>query len=279
MSVLTRVPGFVRRFGELARLGRRDIGVPLRGHIDGYVMQNGPVDTDNDIRFHKGQCSDSTNKVIMISTSNVVKQIDAPWAGGNDAGGFPTGITLTASTWYHTFVLGTVNGRSVDMGFDSAITASNLLTSASGYDVFRRVGSVKVGGATTILGFTQLENEFIWDTPVLDISLLNTLGSTARLDEISTPPDVKTNAILNVFTNDAATPYTVYISNPGTTDVDVVASGVPGGNAGGANTFNNTQVMVRTNNNSRIRSRANTTIDQYAVNTVGWIDPRGVNVT
>ncbi|MGI9489172.1 MAG: hypothetical protein ACR2RF_25455 [Geminicoccaceae bacterium] len=279
MSVLTRVPGFVRRFGEVARLSKRDIGVPLRGHLDGYVMQNGPVDTDNDIRFHSGQCSDSTNKVIMTSTSNVVKQIDAPWAAGNDAGGFPTGITLTASTWYHTFVLGAGNRRDVDMGFDSAITASNLLTSASGYDVFRRVGSVKVGGATTILGFTQIGNRFLWDTPILDISLINTLGSTARLDEISTPPDVKADAILNVFTNDAAVPYAVYISNPGTTDVDVVASGVPGGNAGGANSFDTTQVIVSTNNNSRIRSRANATIDQYHVNTVGWIDPRGVSST
>ncbi|MEE9499610.1 MAG: hypothetical protein V3V24_09755 [Nitrospinaceae bacterium] len=145
----------------------------LFGIPDGYISGLIPAiaaDTDHDITFSVGEArSDlaaSLERILLASA--ITKQIDVNWVAGNNAGGFPSGLTLTADTWYHLFVIKNNSSGVVDAGFDTSLTASNLLSDASGYTEFKRVGSVLTDGSSNILGFTQVGTTIILDAPILD---------------------------------------------------------------------------------------------------------------
>jgi hypothetical protein len=62
----------------------------------GLNIANG-TDASHDIDISAGACRDSTNQTIITLPTGLTKQIDAPWAEGTDAGGFPSGLTLETS--------------------------------------------------------------------------------------------------------------------------------------------------------------------------------------
>ena len=112
------------------------------GFINGLQLANG-TDATNDIDIAAGACVDSSDAVNMVLSSVFTKQIDANWAVGSAAGGFPSGLTLTDDTWYHVFLIRRSDTGVVDGGFDTSLTAANLLTDASDYDSYRRIGSIR----------------------------------------------------------------------------------------------------------------------------------------
>lgn len=103
--------------------------------------------------FGVGQCTESANTQLLANSISFTKDITANWAEGDTLGGFPSALTLTANTVYYTFLIGKVGGT-VDFGWDTDLSATNLLTDAagSGYTLFRRIGSSR-----TQVGLTDLE--------------------------------------------------------------------------------------------------------------------------
>ena len=63
------------------------------GHKAGLQLTPDPGDTSNDVQIEVGNCIDSADSVKMLLSSVLTKQIDANWAVGDDAGGFPSGLT------------------------------------------------------------------------------------------------------------------------------------------------------------------------------------------
>ena len=98
------------------------------------------TDTAHDIQITPGFARDSADATNLKRATTLIKQIDANWAEGTNAGGFPSGLTLSNSTWYHFFVIHKTADGTVDAGFDTSTTASNLLADATGYSAYRRVG-------------------------------------------------------------------------------------------------------------------------------------------
>jgi hypothetical protein len=120
-----------------------DLGAELilpRGHFYGLLIEQ-DVEPTTDIKINIGECIDATNQADMILSSPIIKEIDNNWVAGNNSGGFPSGLVITAGTWYHVFLISKTDGT-VDAGFDSSLDASNLLADATGYVYYRRVGSV-----------------------------------------------------------------------------------------------------------------------------------------
>lgn len=110
------------------------------------------ADTDHDISIASGYAASSSADVIMHNASALVKQIDANWAAGTNQGGFPSGLTLTANTWYYIYLIGKTDGT-VDAGYDTSATAANLLTDASAYTYYRAIGAVYTDSGPNIAGF------------------------------------------------------------------------------------------------------------------------------
>jgi hypothetical protein len=250
-----------------------------RGYIDGFITSIG-TDTDHDIDIAVGSARDSTDGNDLRTTSVITKQIDANWAAGSAAGGFPSGLTLTLDTWYHMFVILNDNLIAVDAGFDSAVTATNLLSDASAYNDFRRIGSVLVDASSNIIPYIQYEDRFVWDVAVNDIVNTN-FSSTVQVMALSVPPDVQVWADITMqFRENSSSTrrFGVY----GTGDMSI--SGVtPASDASdfdkkGADQISpNLSLLLKTDTFSQVQFKAASTGSdgRVTVRTHGWEDPRG----
>jgi hypothetical protein len=239
------------------------------GYIDGFILSNG-TDAVNDIDIAVGSCRAENAEFNIDLDSILVKQIDANWAVGSAAGGFPSGLTLTNDTWYHLFVIRRSDTGVVDAGYDTSLTATNLLTDASGYDAYRRVGSIYYGTAT-IVAFLQNGDEFIWDVPIQDQADAAT-STTQVLKTLTVPLGLKVLAKFSYYMASAAGSREALLLDPDQTDT-VPSSTVHTVRMGSSAAFT-FQQEVRTNTSSQIGERSAGTFTRQIM-TKGWIDTRG----
>lgn len=275
--------------------------LPLRGYIDGLILSQDAGDTNHDVNVAAGVCRNAANSNFIINT-DITKKIDATWAQGDDAGGlnatdFAAGGSGTEpATWYHKHALLRDDGL-VDAGFDKSVSAASLLSdaavTAAGFSTFRRLGSVltdSAGPPENIVPFTQHGDEFLWNSPPIDVdtAITSTAAQTATL---TVPPDLKVWAIIQVALhttdNTGVVHQAVWISSLDQTDeaLDVVPAGERWTVAALDTadpldeTVDSTRLIVRTNTSRQIRYRAgfNQPNVRFWLRTIGWIDPRGRN--
>jgi hypothetical protein len=127
------------------------------GHLSGCRIKNNTVDLVNDLDFLSGSCLSEDGTANIDLTSTLVKKIDVDWVVGSNQGGFPSALTLATATWYHCFLIKRSDTGVVDAGFDTSLTAANLLSDAGvNYDEYRRVGAIyRVDGTIGIRPFAQ----------------------------------------------------------------------------------------------------------------------------
>lgn len=252
-----------------------------RGYVDGLIMSNNGSDAAHDIDISAGSCRDSANGTNIDLSTAITKGINVDWVEGTSQGGFPSGLTIANTTWYHVFVILKDDGT-VDGGFDTSLTAVNLLTDATDYTEYRRIGAALTDGSANIIAFLQQPGGyFMWDAPPLDVDDSSSL-TTAESRTISTPLGVKVGALLNVLVSRGAggDDADVYISSPDQAD------GTPSKTASPLATMapridSNPLIAggmvgpVWTDTSSQIRTDGSTNLDLLRIATVGYIDPRG----
>lgn len=172
--------------------------LPLANDISGLNISNNTTDANNDIDIEPGTFVDSVNFNAWRLVTTLVKQIDNDWVEGTDLGGFPSGLTLTADTWYHVFTIAKSDGT-VDGGFDSSLTATNLLADASTYTYYKRIGSVyyETGAPNHIRKFFKFGNKTVWDSAFVDSTTITPAG-TWKAFTLLTPPNVNTAASIAI---------------------------------------------------------------------------------
>lgn len=69
----------------------------FKGYHEGLIISNNAIDPAYDIDVSTGICRDSGNVAFISLASTITKRIDAAWASGTGAGGFPSGLTLEDS--------------------------------------------------------------------------------------------------------------------------------------------------------------------------------------
>jgi len=254
----------------------------LQGFINGLILRN-DTDTDHDIEISTGQCADADASLFMSLTSVITKQIDVNWVEGDDAGGFPSGLTLTADTWYRVFIINK-NGT-LDAGYDTSSTATNLLSDASTYSEYKQVGWVLTDVSSNIEQFRQHDDDFIWDVPPKSWDGTNP-GTSGVLRTIAVPPSTDVQAIVEIkpwITQNAGfTAHYVLYTSPSQTDTDPTSSimtvkATEGTNSGDRHSVP-MRVVIEPNTSSQIRERWTTsTTDVHSVGfTIGWRDKRRV---
>ena len=158
-----------------------------KSHIGGLICSR-DTDTDHDTNISVGSCRDYADGVDMTLSTTITKQIDVNWAEGDDAGGFPSGLSLAADTRYNVFVIHKTSDGTIDAGYDTSATAANLLSDASGYSGYRLIGSVLTDGSSNILEYIQIGDYVRYDDPVQDI-VDNTITSLSfETATVSAPP-------------------------------------------------------------------------------------------
>ena len=218
------------------------------GHFRGLGIQQA-TDTQHDIQINPGSArgeNDLANIKIAVSAT-LIKQIDATWAAGTNAGGMPTGqgVTLTPSTWYHIFVIAKNDGTT-DGGFDTDVSATNLLAEAgSAYVDYKRVGSLYADSSSNITDFQMtiqaggLRRTY-WKEPPLDLNAQR--SSTPTLQTLSVPIDVKVIAVITGRTTcpPSTSNYSMRVFPTYVTDTNEPGRGMVGvGTAGLADNIDN----------------------------------------
>jgi len=172
------------------------------GYLSGFKIEQDSGDTAHDIKIYEGAArgqKDLVDLKIPVG-STIIKQIDVDWVEGTNQGGFPSGLTLTADTWYHVFVITKPNGFT-DAGVDSATDATNLLADATDYIDYKRTGSILVDGSSNIIDFVQTltigQRLTYWK---VDQQISNSNpGISAVTRAISTPLGIQVLAHLAVY--------------------------------------------------------------------------------
>ncbi len=259
--------------------------VPMpRGYIDGLIMSNTVGDTEHDISISVGKCRDSGDANSILFNAAMVKQIDVNWAEGTNEGGFPAGLGLAIDTWYHFYIIMSADGTKIDAGFDTSLTAVNLLGDATDYFLYRRIGSVLTDGSSNIIAFHQDGDYFEWDVRVTDVNQANP-GVAAVLATISVPTGMKIRAHLSVGVLDATVGavWGLILTDPdanatapsSSTMADLLIPACGGGVSSVA-----VVMYVVTNTSSQIRYELSYTaadVDLY-ITTKGWLDQRGKDI-
>jgi len=155
-------------------------GMANKDYFTGMNLKSA-ADGDHDITIEPGGAMDTTNTLFMNNVADFTKQIDANWAEGDNAGGFPSGLTLSADTFYNVFQIAKPDGT-VDFGFDSSSTATNLLSDAagSGYTLYRYIHTIYTDGSNNIRRFRNNGDVMRYETPINDLNITN-LGVSGRV--------------------------------------------------------------------------------------------------
>ncbi len=235
-------------------------------YLTGLILSNA-ADLSHDIAITVGQANDSSNTVTLDLTSSLTKKIDATWVAGDNVGGLFSGL-VSSNTTYHLFLIEKDSDNSIDVGFDTSLTAANI---PAGYTEFRRIGSIKTNSSDNIINFTQLGDYFWLDVPIEDfngnystsgISLTTSIPSGLKMIGIFMPLFI-TSAGNAVLLSDPDGPNNAPIVNAGPASIHA-------GSEGGSRAFAN-QVFVVTNTSGQIRQRGTTT-STGVIRTFGWID-------
>ena len=248
-------------------------GLP-RGYLSGMGLSNA-TDTAHDITVAVGEVRDNANAVDIVLASAMTKRIDATWASGSGNGGLASGVSLGNNTWYHVHAI--VVSGSADIGFDTSITAANLVANNSA-SAFRRIGAVLTDGSANILNFIQDGDEFIFKAQIVNINA--TAIGTARVTQaVSAPLGVQTRAILGLVGQVAGSNagVRVTLTHPDVTDATPTSQNA--NNAGENSSDNNGTFaggthIVLTNTSSQIAIRQDFN-SSVSMNTNGYYDRRG----
>ncbi len=242
-----------------------------QSYLAGMQLSNDGTTPNSVLDITAGQARDSTNATNIVLGA-FTKSIAGSWVAGSGANGMGAGLTIAASTWYHVFAA--VISGSADVFFDTSVTAANA---PAGTTAFRRIGSFKTDGSGHIIKFTQNGDEFLWSTPVQDVTDNTTLGTTSTNFTVSVPTGFPVAALLHgTFTNTvAAQNFLLYSPLTGTQ-----AAGSPTINRTIDNVtaavFSDFEQTVRTNTSAQVAAVSSAASgNTFYLLTKGWVDRRG----
>ena len=185
--------------------------------LEGFVLSNTAGATTQAITVSKGTARASGNPVVLNSslTCLLLTSVNSVWTAGTNQHKLDTGLRA-ANTWYHVFVIrATVNG-SAEVVMSVSPTAPAVPV---GYELVRRIGSVKTDASNNLIQFEQFKHMFFWKTPIQDVLLSNVTGAASANYTISVPPGAPVIAHVAAFYygNNGF----IYLRNPGFSDLAV----------------------------------------------------------
>lgn len=178
---------------ELDRWGFDIRAAAFLGTLWAGCTPENDTDSDHDIKIPAGSFTltdGSGNYKLFTNSSDLTKQIDANWSSGDDSGGFPSGLSLSANTMYYMFLIGKDDGT-IDAGFDTSSSAANLLSDATGYTWYGKVRgnfAVFTDGSSNIRPFTVTQNWCYFDSPVTDVDDSSLTEAALETGTLSVPP-------------------------------------------------------------------------------------------
>lgn len=247
-------------------------------YFGGLTLSNDPGSPNGVFDIGSGAATSDDNADLMTAAAAFTKTTST-WVVGTGNGALDIG-SVTTGSWYTDYLIKRPDTAVVDNLLSLSTTAPTMPTS---YTEKRRIGSLKTDGSANIIAFTQVNSNYYWATPTLDVTTTG-LGTSAALQTLNVPPGVNVTPLCEVSISNAlastTTPVSVYLSSPDETDLATTAtspfSAVPGYSYLAVTTTgtptNAACPFLTTNTSSQIRARANTAGTTLTIITRGWQD-------
>lgn len=242
------------------------------GHLWSGTISNNAGDATNDIDVAAGQACDSTGAVNIIWAA-LIKQLDAAWAAGTNAGMRDAG-SIADGTW-HIFA---IKKDSDGTGDILASTSATAPTMPAGYTYFRRIGSII--RITTILAFTQVGDDFYLTTAVSNST--SNPGTTDTPFTLTVPTGIRVKPYFHINTAGVSNTMAMSIRIPDIGPTEAPSNSDANANwgitANGTNVtrFNVSQHLLYTNTSGQINLDLSATSSAaFEVKSYGWQDSRG----
>lgn len=240
-------------------------------HIQGLTYANNGADATNDLDIAAGSCADATGVESMLGTAKT-KQSDVAWAVGSAAGMLDTGAVGNSD-----YYIWAIKRSDTDVVDYLSSLSSTAPTMPANYDFKRLIGWFKRVGGTIVL-FNTYETqggglELRWNSPTLDINLVNTLTTSRRTDAVKVPLNFSTIANLNIVVVDAAGIVQAYIYCPDQDDVAPSITVAPLATITSITATASGAALrsIRTSATGTIAARSTfALVDLYAVSTIGF---------
>jgi hypothetical protein len=247
-----------------------DLGFGL-GFSSGLDVSNA-ADADHDITIALGKIMDSSQTSVISLLTGITKRIDAVWAAGTGNGGLPSALTLTADTWYRVFLIKNPDTGDIDAGFDTSITAANLIADAPTYTQYRRVSYVLTDGSSNILEWQPGNlRRYVWE--LMTAQLAGAGSASGASLTVQVPPSQIGIIMAQNYVTTAVTNYFLLSQTNQTNSAPgVVFQTVAGQSTGSDYSLNTNTLEVRVDSASNIRQRVSEAVSFVYVTTVGWID-------
>ncbi len=242
-----------------------------RNHISGLTLSNA-ADANHDITVAPGQAAESENSKYLDLDLAMTKRIDASWAAGTGNGGLASSLSLSSNTWYHVFLIEV--GGSVDAGFDTSLTAANLIADHSATS-HRRIGSILTDGSSNIIGFSQTGNKFQFDSMQVNLSGASQGHSSRDTRTISAPLGLVVFAEVSIqLTCPTSANYGILVTDLANQSDSAVSLTNANTYIGGNGAYQQGDTFIcKTNTSSQIGIRATGAGGTVNIATRGWTDP------
>jgi hypothetical protein len=167
----------------------------------------------------------------------------------------------------------------VDGGYDTSLTATNLLSDATDYASYRRIGAVLLDATENIIAYMQAGDTFIWLPARQDISITNPGTSEVAHTLASVPADIRTQANVSIIfgrPNSVAT-FSYFTAGGGDNTLGVPSTTNADAITYGDGRFATVHASLLTNTSRQIKTRSSETDSNLLVKiqTHGWTDFRG----
>ena len=162
------------------------IGALNRGHLwGGLLSTSGPSGT---FGISAAVVADRSGADVMTLASAITKTTSA-WTVGTGNGALDTG-TIQANKWYFVFLIKRPDTGVVDAVVSLSPTTPTLPTN---YTIARYLGAMVTNSSSQWIPFTQIGDEFWWNTPTLSVSNANPT-TTRTLYALAVPLGISVKA-------------------------------------------------------------------------------------
>ena len=179
------------------------------GSFWGFNISNNVTDSDHDLDISAGRCVARGGSALIHDATGMTKRADANWALGTGNGGMASTVTYAADTAYLVFAI-MKEDETVDYGFDTSVTAANLLADATDFTTYRRIGAFAtdnaginfsfietVVGDTKVVKFTNADKFSLANVELNPAPPTNGIPYSTTLNHA--PSGIRIEVSLNVF--------------------------------------------------------------------------------
>lgn len=250
----------------------------LNNYLSGLVVSNSTTGSGSSVvlSFAAGIAADTTNTTYLQNAAAFTKTASGVWAAGSGNGGMGTGLTFTAATTYHMFIISNGTSSNVDFYFDTSVTAANKPANTN---YFRRVMSMKtLASAATWGQFVQFGDMVAWNPSISWDTLNNsTPNNTTIAVGLNVPTGISVIANIRwIVYNTTNTGIYWAVNDPNIVPVGANAEDFGNQyNVAASVAFMEQNFQRRTNTSGQVLFFCTSNVALYSVSTTYWYDRRG----